>query len=568
MWNIRKTGLLAVFVFIFVMMLFVSLILIRGNTDHPGYTEEFEGGFALSVNGVPQPDFKRERPPNFTVNPKDVVEITVRLPQTKMYEPVAVCTLSYIAVEAFVDGEPIYSYGIRGGKTDEKIGAGYHKMRLPEEFAGKNLYLRLTGIERHKFSYLFRGLFLSENHDIAVPIIRQNLFAFSTSVTLILFGILLLAIFLILCLARIQLKGLAPLAMFSFSVGLWTLCNIEFVRIFSEDLLVNNYIRYFSCYFALLPWVVMVADLKRHSRHAWSFGRFAYGHVIFLSVVILAELFGIADYKRFMLFYNILVAAAAIAGLYVMGSGLQEQKGYEKILFWGNLVPLVYVFAQILFFNLAKYFSFSVHMDYASLYISLLMVIVVFFSVYGMRFSDRIVSRKEVEFLRKMAYEDPLTGLENRQGGLLRLLELDRGKEDYHLIVLDLNCLKRVNDEYGHDCGDRMIVLFAGCLRSAFAERSMVCRWGGDEFLVILHTGEEEEVRKGLHRLGDCIGEANRREANDSVCLETAYGVSSTREGHGFDHEKIIKAADEKMYLHKKQMKNEGDTGSSCHVEI
>lgn len=566
MWNFKKTTLLSGFLFILMSMFFISMILLHGNDEHPGYKADPEQVFELKVNGAPISSFTAGRLPDFTVHPGDEVEISLPLPQVEMYEPVLVCSLSYAASEIFIEDEKIYEHGTERERHRPSVGAGYHKIRLPEDFQGKRLRLRLTGLERYKFSYLFRGLFFCENHNIAVFIIRQHLFAFSTSVTLILFGILVLVIFLILYFVNIRLKGLVPLSMLSFSVGLWAICNIEFVRIFSDDLLLNNYIRYFSCYFSLLPWIVMVADLRRSSPYIKKFRYFAYLHLVFLSLVGISEFWGVIDYKRFMLFYNIFFVVALLFGLYVMGSGREGQKLYEKVLFLGNLIPACYVCVQLLFFNLGKYFSFSLKMDAGNFYLSLLVVVSVFFAAYGMRFSDEIAGRKEVEILKKMAYEDPLTGLENRQSAILRLLEYDRACEDYHVVMLDLNCLKRINDQYGHSCGDKMILRFADCMRRAFAKEATLCRWGGDEFIVILPTAEVKRVNQQLRDLLCCIAKVNCESQDERLCLETAYGVSSTKDGFGFDYEKILQSADEKMYRHKRWMKTGVIFGSSCHA--
>lgn len=564
MQRIKKIALLTFFCLIFALMLFISLILVRGDMEHPGYRTEFEEEFALSVNGVFYGHFTMDDLPKFTVNPQDEVEISLRLPKAEIYDPVFVCDLSYAAVEAFVDGEKIYSHGITEGRADREVGASYHKMHLPEDFGGKELRLRLLGLEKYNFPFLLRRIFLCQDHNIAIPIVRRHLFAFLTSVTLILFGILLLVIFLILYFIDVRAKGLAPLALLSFSVGLWALCDIEFVRIFSDDLLINNYICYFSFYFALLPWIVMVEDLKRQSRYIRILRTFRYLHLLFLALVVSSQLAGWINYKSFTLPYAGLFLVCIAFGLYMMGKDRKEQKLYEKILFFGNLIPACYVGAQMLVFNLDKFFSISLKVDAGNLYLSLLMVIATFSAAYGLRFSEAIVSRREVELLQKMAYEDPLTELENRQGAILCLLDLDAGRKGYQVVVLDLNDLKKVNDLYGHNVGDQMIVSFAGCLRSAFPETAVLCRWGGDEFLVILPTEEERIAEEALQNLRQCIGRVNKEDRR-GILLQSAYGVASTKEGFGFDYEKIIHSADEKMYRHKKEMKNRDSVGSLCH---
>ena len=101
--------------------------------------------------------------------------------------------------------------------------------------------------------------------------------------------------------------------------------------------------------------------------------------------------------------------------------------------------------------------------------------------------------------LQDEASRDYLTGLLNRRG--LQVAMDTLRKEDMPLAVclFDLDDLKKVNDTYGHDAGDRLIQSFADLLRRQTRTKDILCRYGGDEFLVILkHMSDESAaVKKG-----------------------------------------------------------------------
>lgn len=101
--------------------------------------------------------------------------------------------------------------------------------------------------------------------------------------------------------------------------------------------------------------------------------------------------------------------------------------------------------------------------------------------------SDRVETQAQME---KLAFYDPLTGLENRR--LFRdrleqgLKHLRRNKKSMALLFLDLDQFKRINDTLGHDAGDELLCTVAQRLRDCVREEDIVARLGGDEFTILL----------------------------------------------------------------------------------
>lgn len=555
MFKLKKLGFFILYGLLLFSMLFISLGLLRGSEKRPNYYDAFDQNTVLRVNNVPIAFTNFSQLPNITLHEGEQVEFITFLPQLDIYEPTVVCHLSYASIEVFLDDEPIYAHGITDGKLHTSVGAGHHSISLPADFENKELRIRMTSLGDYKLSYLLRDIFLADSHNIIIPIIRANLFAFGTSITLTLFGISLMVVFLVLFLFDLDFRGLVYLSLHSFCIGVWGLSNMHFIRIFNDHLLTNNYIRYFSMYLNLFPWLCMVSDLKKDSTLSKYFNFLKAFHLFFVSMVILLNFVGMIDYKSFLLPYNALLALATISGLWIMGQQLQKQKRYEKFLFLGNLISTIYFFIQITLYNISKYFSLTIKASPEALYTSFLIMTVTFCVAYIMRFSNTIIGKKELETLHKLAYTDPLTGLENRQSGLSKLKEYDFCGTDYHIIIFDLNHLKSVNDTYGHARGDRMICDFSGCLCLVFPENATKCRLGGDEFMVVIPTKSFHAVNALIVHLQEEIDRINKQ-SDDHVRLETSYGISSTKKLSCFNHEKIMHAADSDMYELKKQMKS------------
>ena len=91
---------------------------------------------------------------------------------------------------------------------------------------------------------------------------------------------------------------------------------------------------------------------------------------------------------------------------------------------------------------------------------------------------------------------DPLTGLFNRREGERRAQQLLDQGATFCLLILDLNRFKFLNDRYGHACGDQVLQQFAKKLETSFRPTDTVCRWGGDEFLIVMACSLSDAMQR------------------------------------------------------------------------
>ena len=155
--------------------------------------------------------------------------------------------------------------------------------------------------------------------------------------------------------------------------------------------------------------------------------------------------------------------------------------------------------------------------------------------------------KKQQAYLEKLSYRDMLTGLYNRNRYIERL-EAYKQVQDQQIgaIYIDLNGLKKVNDEQGHRAGDELIVRAAGTIAVIFAEDAY--RVGGDEFVVILLDVSREDFARKTEQL--------RRQMQENSVDASIGGVwqASTE-----NLENLLRLADENMYREKKRYYSQAD---------
>ncbi len=148
--------------------------------------------------------------------------------------------------------------------------------------------------------------------------------------------------------------------------------------------------------------------------------------------------------------------------------------------------------------------------------------------------------------LERFGSMDMLTGVKNRNAMNIAVSDIIEGKKTvnypYTVIFADLNGLKRVNDEKGHDEGDNMLRKAAGILRAAFPEGE-VFRAGGDEFMIIIDNADEESLK-------ECLNSVNQNPENPES-IHFALGLYVVHQGD--DIRTAMRVADERMYINKKE---------------
>ncbi len=158
--------------------------------------------------------------------------------------------------------------------------------------------------------------------------------------------------------------------------------------------------------------------------------------------------------------------------------------------------------------------------------------------------TERLLREQEISY---MGYHDLLTGLYNRRFFEEEMIRLDNPRNYPITVVMgDVNGLKLVNDAFGHTEGDNLLKEVGSILKDGCRANDIVCRWGGDEFVLLLPKTSNEEAKTLLKRIKSKT--TNTGYKFGSISISFGY---ETKVGSGQSLNKIFLEAEELMYVNK-----------------
>ncbi len=160
--------------------------------------------------------------------------------------------------------------------------------------------------------------------------------------------------------------------------------------------------------------------------------------------------------------------------------------------------------------------------------------------------------------LRHMAATDPLTGLFNRRHMIdsaeRELARFQRSQHPIALLLLDIDHFKAINDNHGHEVGDKVLVEVANDIKATLRNQDLIARWGGEEFLAILPDTDLEQARGIAERVRQALMQQRWCFAGKPVAVTISAGVSAFQDGD--ELKSAINRADKALYRSKENGRN------------
>lgn len=180
-----------------------------------------------------------------------------------------------------------------------------------------------------------------------------------------------------------------------------------------------------------------------------------------------------------------------------------------------------------------------------------------FFLVHSARLELDLESARSE--LMQLAMTDPLTGLYNRRHFFERAeIEFERAKrQEYGIsfLLMDIDGFKDINDKYGHDAGDAMMLYLSDILPGEVRTFDLVARYGGDEFVVMLVDSSEEQAYQIAERIREVIANTPVEFDFQAINIQLSLGIASYTD-EDEDLKTILRRADNALYQAKQHGKN------------
>ncbi len=168
---------------------------------------------------------------------------------------------------------------------------------------------------------------------------------------------------------------------------------------------------------------------------------------------------------------------------------------------------------------------------------------------------DLVVSRKKnelyIEQLKFMSNNDFLTKTLNRRSTQKRMADIPV----YSLVMFDIDDFKKINDTYGHEAGDEILIELTSRIKKVIPETAMFSRWGGEEFLIIFPDHDENAILTFSNLCKTVSEEKYKLSHSPSINVTITGGVGFSQPGKTFEN--IVSQADKLLYTGKSNGKNQ-----------
>jgi diguanylate cyclase (GGDEF)-like protein len=163
--------------------------------------------------------------------------------------------------------------------------------------------------------------------------------------------------------------------------------------------------------------------------------------------------------------------------------------------------------------------------------------------------------------LEVQAATDPLTGALNRRGIEIaaeqRILACRRENQPLSAAVIDLDDFKRINDTYGHHCGDATLIAVSSCLQRGIRSRDLLARIGGDEFAILLPNTSQQDALEIVERLRTAIAETDIIYGQIRTRVSASFGVAQLQPNdRSWEH--LFLSCDKLLYDEKRSERSQG----------
>lgn len=462
---------------------------------------------------------------------------------------------SHKFVQVRINGEEAYQFGFNNqhlfGKTP---GCVWVVVPLTEQQQGASLEIELMGAyDRNAGSV--NEIYIGTKSSVLTFLLKDRIMSFIACIIILTIGVSMLLISIILKNGELT-NALFRLGMLTIMTAVWSLCILNLLQLYIGDVFFLLNLEFLT-FTLLLPFFIFFLQAFSFYKNQKVVKILFWISILNFVVVEFLQLFGVADYLESIVLTHGMIG---ITVFYLFVNGIREMFRKEapkevKVFILTLIILLLFTVIDLYRF----YFLLGIDEGFFTR-VGLLVFILLWAVDIIKNISKVIAENAKAKLFEKMAYQDQMTGLQNRSAfeeKLSLFRELPENGNFGVIITFDMNGLKRINDQYGHAKGDEAIIEFANIIKTGFEDIGNCYRIGGDEICVIVEKDQlmiEEAIESRMNLIADKAKEAGIRQGTG---FTVAGGYSKCRQDKSFSIDEAYKQADQEMYLNKERMKSQ-----------
>ncbi len=544
---------LSIFTLIIIFIVFSRLLVFEPEDKitvmETGWTAEYRG---TKYEGFRMENIRKVLPHNIVRG--DVLTLTHEIEGTDSLSfPTIFLKTQYCAYEVLIDDELVDSYGLNEFSTGNFIGCGFHFISLPRGMDEHKLTIRLFESENDAFTGIFTPR-LGNYSDLEGELMHKSTFIITISYFMICFGVVFFIIGFFFTSVTKEVYAHISGTILCVHIGLWILFsnNLAYNVINTENGTFYDYLL-----LLLLPAsLFMMQSFLEKGKRVKLLRRIVVADILFSAVVAILHNRNIVHVRAFRNINCVLLLLTIVYSI-ILNYRLVFRPGSKKITRSARILAAGLGILSVLFLISVPFYYFrklgSQPGDLANCIVpvgalTFAMAMLLNFLIFVTESYSR---RDEYASLEKMAYSDGLTKLNNRAMADAMLEEIDSESYDYCIISMDINGLKKVNDEFGHESGDKLLTRISAVVSESFGNKGVICRVGGDELLGIIENAEKVDVDTLIHNMTIRVNALNTE--SDPINYSVSYGLAYRHDCPGEDSHAVYMLADRRMYENKRQ---------------
>lgn len=480
----------------------------------------------------------------------DRLVLTAKLPHLDGSEYLSFAN-QYAGCQVFVDGVKIFDYGEETtAPFGSMLGNVSCNVPLKGQYSGKTLSIHLE--KKYDFaSFKVEEILLGSGSEIRFYYAKTNVGVLACTLLMSLLSLAMFVLYLVQKSKkfRYDYKLFLHLGFVSFIGAIWIFTDSLLPQFLFGNTLIITVLSFWAFMAMPIPVIHLVDDLCRYGKKGLHTAEMA----IFLNMIgqTLLYMLNLADFPQMLLATHAILVFTLGCIVYAL---LKDSRSSEAR--FAN--DILFAILVLILFGLVALTDFYVSgsSNNNSLYYRWGIVIFVLLLIVAniKRMGAFLEEWEQNRVLSKLAFMDIMTKTGNRSA-YERFLDdkadLDVKGGNLSLVLLDLNDLKKINDTYGHNAGDQVLVEAARCIKTIFQNVGDVYRIGGDEFLVIIEGDDVD----GQHYQEKLSAEIEKNNQKTKYPFTLAFGFASARGDDCGDLKELQKKADLNMYQDKQKYK-------------